>query len=516
MLAHRLDLTTGGIRAGSRSSENLPLGLCSVRYGEDYLHHGHPVQYQILFKPEKRATLIFGERVDRRIPFARSSTVLCIDLEEITRMSLILAVNAGSSSLKISLYQRVIQDPRTPRLLLSSSISSISSPPAKFDFNHAGTTSAQKQEVPSESSIHDHETAFVHFLGRLKEDASIDSREIHHICHRVVHGGDYTEPVIISEQSYHHIEKLSDLAPLHNGSALSVIKTCLKALPNALSIAFFDTAFHKDLPRHVSTYAINQEVAKERGLRKYGFHGLSYAFIKRVVARYLNKDEDALNIIALHIGSGASACAIRAGKSIDTTMGLTPLSGLPGATRVGDVDASLIFHYTSESPSRLSHNSAIAKKVHITRAEEILNTQAGWNALTGTTNFGEITRKADLSAPSSSTLENPYTLAFHIVLDRVLHYVGAYHLALRGKVDALVFAGGVGERSEELRRAIGEALNYLGYSAINEHVNKGLDHCEGIIVDIGRHDGGKRMLVCRTDEQLEMARECLLAEEFWS
>ncbi|KAF9237656.1 Acetokinase family-domain-containing protein [Melanogaster broomeanus] len=378
-------------------------------------------------------------------------------------MSLILAINAGSSSLKISLYRRVPQDPTGPRLLLTSSISSISSPPAKFN---SITLSLPQQ------------------------------KKIKHICHRVVHGGDYTEPVIISEQFYHHIEKLSDLAPLHNGCALSVIKTCLKVLPNALSIAFFDTAFHKDLPRQVSTYAINQQVAKERGLRKYGFHGLSCK------CSLLTVDEDALNIIALHLGSGASACAIRAGQSIDTSMGLTPLSGLPGATRAGDIDASLIFHYTSESPTQMSHNPAIAKQVHVTRAEEILNNQAGWKALSGTTDFGEITRKADLSAPSSASLENPYTLAFHIVLDRVLHYVGAYHLALRGKVDALVFAGGVGERSEEFRRAVGEAVSYLGYSAIDEHVNKGLDDREGAVVDIGKHDGGKRMLVCRTDEQL--------------
>ncbi|KIK98680.1 hypothetical protein PAXRUDRAFT_133679 [Paxillus rubicundulus Ve08.2h10] len=436
-------------------------------------------------------------------------------------MSLILAVNAGSSSLKISLFQRLPREPKTPRLLLSSSISSISSPPAKFTFNHASTTPCSAYSS-SEPSIRDHESAFAHFLSRLKEDATIDHQEIQHTCHRVVHGGDYRDPVVISEQSYHHIEKLRDLAPLHNGAALSVIKTCLKTLPDALSVAFFDTAFHKNLPRYVSTYAIDQKIAKDRGLRKYGFHGLSckppplYAFIKRVVAKHLHKEEDALNIIALHLGSGASACAIRAGQSIDTSMGLTPLSGLPGATRAGDIDASLIFHYTSESPSQLSHNPAIANQVHMTKAEEILNSQAGWKALTGTTDFGEITRKAQLSAPSSSTLDNPHTLAFQVVLDRVLHYVGAYHLALRGKVDALVFAGGVGERSEELRRAVGEAVNFFGYSAIDERINGVVDDIEGIVVDIGKYDGGKRMLVCRTDEQMEMARECSLAEEFWN
>ena len=133
----------------------------------------------------------------------------------------------------------------------------------------------------------------------------------------------------------------------------------------------------------------------------------------------------------------------------------------------------------------------------------------------GTTDFREITKKADLFAPPSAAAGNPYTLAFHILLDRVLHYVGAYHLTLRGKVDALVFAGGIGERSQELRCAIGEAVNNLGYAAIDEHVNQELEHFEGTVIDIGKHDGGKRMLVCRTDEQFEMARECSLSDEFW-
>ncbi|KAF8442383.1 Acetokinase family-domain-containing protein [Boletus edulis BED1] len=431
-------------------------------------------------------------------------------------MSLILAVNAGSSSLKISLYQRVLEDPKAPRLSLTSTISSISSPPARVSFQqHPNLSQAARHPNPSVPSIRDHESAFIYFLDRLKADVSIDRQQVTHICHRVVHGGDYTEPTVISEQSYHHIETLSDLAPLHNAAALSVIRACIHALPLALSIAFFDTAFHRDLPRHVSTYAIDQKIAQERGLKKYGFHGLSYAFIIDMVADHLHKDKDELNIIALHLGSGASACAIRGGKSIDTSMGLTPLSGLPGATRAGDVDPSLIFHYASEPLSRLSYDSAMSKEVHVTRAEEILNRQAGWKALTGTTDFGEIIKKADLSTPPSVAIGDPCTLAFHIVLGRILHYVGAYHLSLRGKVDALVFAGGIGERSQDLRSAIGEAVNCLGYSAIDEHVNQGLEHHEGSVVDIGKDEGGNRMLVCRTDEQFEMARECSLGDAFW-
>ncbi|KAG2147600.1 acetate and butyrate kinase [Suillus clintonianus] len=427
-------------------------------------------------------------------------------------MSLVLAVNAGSSSLKISLFRRSADNAANPVLLLSSTTSSIFAPPAKFKFSPVAIQhSSLNEEV---DSIHDHPSAFSYFLDRLKEEASVDPTDIKHVAHRVVHGGDYTSPVIISEESYHHIERLSNLAPLHNGSALSVIQSAIRALPHAKSVAFFDSAFHKDLPIHVASYAINQVVAQEKGLKKYGFHGLSYAFILRAVAAQLNKAPETLNIIALHLGSGASMCAIRNGQSIDTSMGFTPLSGLPGATRAGDIDASLIFHYTNRSPACMSH---VSKEVKVTEAEDVLNFKSGWKALTGTTDFKEITEKADtstLSDPMSRTTD-PYTLAFRIMLDRILHFSGAYHLALHGKVDALVFAGGVGERSVELRRAVGEAVACLGFAAIDETKNTQVNDDEGIVVDIGKSDRGMRMLVCRTDEQLEMARECSLTQEFW-
>ncbi|KAL4062212.1 Acetokinase family-domain-containing protein [Scleroderma yunnanense] len=464
-------------------------------------------------------------------------------------MTLILAVNAGSSSLKVSLFQRISHDPAVPRLLLTSSTSSISSPPSKFSFTVINTPgldwcSAGHKET-SEPDILDHESAFRHFLDKLAQfgaaqhtggaqhakdevKVNLNPSEIRNICHRVVHGGQYVDPVVINEQMYHHIEKLSDLAPLHNGAALRVIHAAIKVLPCARSIAFFDTAFHKHLPAHVAAYAIDQDVAKRRGLRKYGFHGLSYAFITREVARYLRKDPSTLNIIALHIGSGASACAIRGGKSIDTSMGLTPLSGLPGSTRAGDIDPSLIFHYTSrdvppegekdeEGTRIMSHKDGVAREVHVSEAERILNTQMGWKALTGTTDFGEIVRKAFPSS-ANEPQNNQYTLAFNLLLDRILHFVGAYHLVLRGDVHALVFAGGVGERSSVVRSKVGEAIECLGYVSVDKAANEGVESAEGAVMDIGvkrSEHGSKRMLVCRTDEQKEMARGCAIMEEYW-
>ncbi|KAJ7454730.1 acetate and butyrate kinase [Mycena latifolia] len=374
--------------------------------------------------------------------------------------NLVLSVNAGSSSLKICLY-RVLptgDDLEPVELILTSSVSNISAPPVKFSFKVVGG-STKDDEPPS---VHDHASAFAHFLGCLNEEADIDSTKIAHICHRVVHGGDYTDPVVINDEAYKHIERLSDLAPLHNGASLAVIKTCPSQLPKANSIAFFDTAFHRSIPAHISSYAIDQKVANERGLKKYGFHGLSYSFILRSVSRFLQKPAASLNLIILHLGSGASACCIQYGQSLDTSMGLTPVNGLPGATRSGTVDPSLIFHYTNKA-GRMSHDKASAVNLHVTQAEHILNTQAGWKALTGTTDFAAITaRRAEDAAAR---------LAFDLF--------------------------------KELRALIGERVECLGYAPV--------DGAQGIVVDLTAPGAqGNHILVCRTNEQLEMARQCTL------
>lgn len=208
------------------------------------------------------------------------------------------------------------------------------------------------------------------------------------------------------------------------------MQACHTHLPTVTNVACFDSAFHSTLPSHVRSYAIDPRIAAEKGLRKYGFHGLSYSYILRQVSGFLSKPISSTNIIALHLGSGASACAIKNGKSIDTTMGLTPVSGLPGGTRSGDIDPSLIFHYTSEV-AKLSPSST--KDLHISKAEEILNKQSGWKALTGTSNFAEIAKP---DAPES------HKLAMDIFVDRIVGYVGSYYVKLGGEVDALVFAGG--------------------------------------------------------------------------
>ncbi|KAK0469816.1 acetate and butyrate kinase [Desarmillaria tabescens] len=449
------------------------------------------------------------------------------DITPASRTGLILSANAGSSSLKISLYELVGDNSESPKLLLTSSISNITAPPVKFSFapsEVSSTPQIKNEEVPA---ITEHASAFAHFLDSLECKANIDKNRIVQVCHRVVHGGDFTDPVVISDETYQHIEKLSDLAPLHNGAALAVIKACIAVLPNANSIAFFDTAFHRSIPPHIAGYAIDQTVAKKRGLKKYGFHGLSCAerfpfplpyhrsHSRRCVhtarccaiSQQGTHPPSALNLIILHLGSGASVCAVKEGCSYDTSMGLTPLNGLPGATRSGAIDPSLIFHYTNKA-GRISHDPKVATQLHVTQAEHILNSKSGWKSLTGTTDFGLITRRAK----EGSAVDQ---LAFNLFKDRVLNYIGSYHLKLEGQVDALVFSGGIGERSVELRSAIGAKLECLGYSGVGD-ANEDADHKEGVVIDVSRgNPETKKILICRTDEQFEMARQCAQSDKFW-
>lgn len=267
---------------------------------------------------------------------------------------------------------------------------------------------------------------------------------------------------------------------------MAIIRSCIDKLPRVTNLACFDSVFHHTLPEAVRTYAIDQKIAREKGLRKYGFHGISYSYILRAVSRHLQQDPSQTSIIALHLGSGASICAIQNGQSVDTTMGLTPLSGLPGGSRSGDVDPSLIFHYTSDA-SKLSPSST--KELHISTAEDILNKQSGWKALTGTSDFAKI---ADPAAPDS------HKLALEIFVDRIIGYVGSYFVKLDGHVDALVFAGGIGERSAMLRRRVVEKCACLGFTLDPSKNDQPGDEA---VFEIGGK-ALRRVLICQTDEEV--------------
>jgi len=413
--------------------------------------------------------------------------------------NIILSVNAGSSSVKVSVYKA--ERGETPEQLAEAQVSGLTAPPSVLDYTRGGHKVNKDHEL-SNKTLSQRE-AFEVLLDRLIGDTGLPQighrDDIGIICHRIVHGGDYTKAQLISEDTYAVLEGLNDLAPLHNANSLSIVQACIRDLSGARNVACFDSQFHSTIPPHISTYPIDPAIAQSNKLRKYGFHGISYSFITRASAKFLAKSPDELNLIALHLGSGASACAIKRGKSWDTSMGLTPLAGLPGATRSGSVDPSLVFHYASDV-GKLSPSST--KELHISRAEEILNKEAGWKALTGTTNFGTIAASAD----------TPMKLAFDLFVDRICGFVGSYYVSLRGEVDAIVFAGGIGEKSDRLRRAVVEQLGCLGF-ALDEGANE--NRVDGVVRDISAPGQKHKVLVCATDEQLEMARQCSEDDEFW-
>ncbi|KAF3180707.1 hypothetical protein TWF788_006732 [Orbilia oligospora] len=426
----------------------------------------------------------------------------------------ILAVNAGSSSLKLQLFKITPNvDTIIPHLLIKSSLSNLSSPPAKFNFKDYDN---EGNDIESQD-LHDITSgleAFEFFTSHLKKGRGTDDNglvdKITHICHRVVHGGEAGErgPLMVNDSVLKQLEEVISLAPLHNGPADQILKAALRSFPQARNIAFFDSSFHNSLPDFIKAYPIDQKIAKERKLRKYGFHGLSYHWIVKNVARFLKKDQSAISIIALHLGSGASMCAIKNGKSYDTSMGLTPLEGLPGGSRSGTMDPSLVFHYSSRPA-----DSDKVSSVELSHAESILNLSSGFKALTGTSNFSEILA-TDPATPESE-------LAINLFLDRILGFFGSYWLKLgggRGCVDAVVFAGGIGESSPVFREMIVKESDGLngGFDGVDPKKNKeGDDNGRKVVYSIGDETGRTRLLVCKTNEELEMVDECLEDEGLW-
>jgi acetate kinase len=403
---------------------------------------------------------------------------------------IILSINAGSSSVKISVYRTTTDNSQVPTQLAEAVIEGLTAPPAKLKYTR-GDEKIQGDEL---ENIQTQEDAFRYILKHLTDDEGLSELnhkdDIRFTCHRVVHGGDYPKSQIIDRETYHHIEELSDLAPLHNGPALTIVRAVADILPRAKNMAYFDSSFHNTIPDYICTYPIDQSIAQKNKLRKYGFHGISYSFIVHAVSTYLEKPKEELNIVALHLGSGASACCVMNGKSHDTSMGLTPLAGLPGATRSGSIDPSLMFHFTHNAgkPSRSS-----SEKLHITQAEEILNKNSGWKSLTGTTDFGKI----------SSSDRREAQLAFDLFVDRISNYVAPYFTKLDGKVDALVFAGGIGEKGGRLRAAVVKSVQCLGFE-IDEAEND--KQMEEVVTDISKNGARYKTFVVQTDEQLEMAR----------
>jgi acetate kinase len=317
-----------------------------------------------------------------------------------------------------------------------------------------------------------------------------DGHDIAAVGHRVVHGGTvFTEATVITAKVQKQIEALSPLAPLHNPANLIGIRAAIAALPNVPQVAVFDTAFHKTLAPEAYTYAIDAKVAAKYGVRRYGFHGTSHKYVSERAAAFLGRPLKDTKTIVLHLGNGASACAVDGGVSIDTSMGMTPLAGLVMGTRSGDIDPAI--------PSYLHREAALG----FDQLDDLLNQKSG---LLGMAGEGDMRDVQDAASKGDASAEAALAVYRH----GIRHYIGAY-LAQLGRLDALVFTAGVGENSVSLRAQSLEGLEGLGIS-----VDPARNAAEAKSERYISPDGSPvAVLVIPTNEELEIARQTVAASQ---
>ncbi|GAA0960629.1 acetate kinase [Actinocorallia libanotica] len=317
------------------------------------------------------------------------------------------------------------------------------------------------------------------------EAAGPELRQVVAVGHRVVHGGDaYAEPVVIDDAVERTIEELSPMAPLHNPVNLIGIRAARAAFPDVPHVAVFDTAFHQTMPPEAYTYAIPREWT-EGGVRRYGFHGTSHAYVSRRAAQFLGRPYTELNTIVLHLGNGASASAVEGGRCVDTSMGLTPLEGLVMGTRSGDVDPALA--------AFLSRTRGLS----VADIDHALNHESGLRALAGHNDLREIWPLVDAGDTAAA-------LAMQVYTRRIRKYIGAYHAVL-GRLDALVFTAGVGENDPRTRAMALSGLEPLGIRP-DPSANTAPSHEARVI---STPDSPVTVLVIPTDEEREIATQTL-------
>jgi acetate kinase len=379
-----------------------------------------------------------------------------------TGSRLVLVINSGSSSLKYQLL-----DPDT-------------------DVARAGGGVQQIGE-PS-SRVADHEEALRLAFEQLSE-AGVDLKScgLLAVGHRVVHGGNaFYRPTLLDDARVAELEKLSELAPLHNPPAVQGIKVARKLLPNVAHIAVFDTAFFHNLPAAAATYAMNRDLAERWQIRRYGFHGTSHRYVSEQAAAFLGGPLDGLNQIVLHLGNGASASAIAGGRPVDTSMGLTPLEGLVMGTRSGDIDPGVISYLWRSA------------KMGVDEIESMLNNRSGVWGLAGERDFRKLGAMIESGDGSAQ-------LAYDVFIHRLRKYIGAY-LAVLGHTDVVSFTAGIGENDAAVRRDAVAGMEELGI-VLDEGRNLSRD--PGRIARISEDDSPIAVLVVPTNEELAIARDCV-------
>jgi len=369
----------------------------------------------------------------------------------------ILAINCGSSSIKCA----VIAGERPPHAL-DLRIENIGSP-----------------ELPDIAAAID--ALFTQLRARWAEFGELDA-----VAHRIVHGGsEFTGATLIDDATVAALGTLEHLAPLHNPPALQAVRRARELFARVPQVAVFDTAFHATLPPRAREYALPEEIRARLGIRRYGFHGISHAQVASQVAAAMHRKPQDLRIISCHLGNGASVAAIEYGRSVETSMGMTPLEGLVMGSRAGDLDPGVVLELMRQMPAP--------------ELDELLNQRAGLKGLTGTADMRAIEQRAAAGDESCR-------LAIGLYTHRIRKYIGAY-AAVMGGVDALAFTGGVGEHSALVRHRCLQRLEFLGAVLDEERNREARVSAERPLLDLATTSSRARIFVARADEELTMARE---------
>ncbi|MET0660301.1 MAG: acetate/propionate family kinase [Steroidobacteraceae bacterium] len=382
----------------------------------------------------------------------------------------ILTLNCGSSSIKAALI-----DVERERRLLDVRVTNIGSEEGSLEID--GT--AQRLGTVDQARAVSVTLATIGARSKSKPAA---------VAHRVAHGGSrFTQPVLIDDGVVEQLDALSSLAPLHNPVSVAGIRAARNALPAIPHIAVFDTALYADLPPSAQQYAMPVELMQRLGIRRFGFHGTSHAFVAAAAAKFLRKPLQSLRIISCHLGNGASVTAFEQGRSVETSMGMTPLEGLIMGTRAGDIDAGVLLYLLRSAD------------FDVESLDELLNSQSGLKGLTGTNDMREIEERADRGAESCR-------LAIDAYAHRILKYIGAY-AAIMGGVEAIVFTAGIGENSATVRARVADRLGFLGADADADANRRARVDVQHPVARISTVQSNVELLVVRTDEELAMAQD---------
>jgi acetate kinase len=393
----------------------------------------------------------------------------------------LLVLNSGSSSIKYELFEI-----DTWKSLASGQVERIGESESQLCHWHVDAT-GRATTASRTVAVADHQQGIAVIAGALREfDVIHDTSELYGIGHRVVHGGEtFREPALVDEQVLAAIRAQIPLAPLHNPANVVGIEATMAYCPEVPQVAVFDTAFHQSIPQHAYRYAVPETVYTSYGVRRYGFHGTSHHYVAKRAADYLQRPLETLNLITLHLGNGASAAAVGQGKSLDTSMGLTPLEGLIMGTRSGDLDPAVVF-YLVRASGRSSDE-----------IESMLNKESGLKGICGENDMREIIERARSEDPQAC-------LALEMYAYRIKKYIGAYTAAL-GRLDAVVFTAGIGENSALIRALCCKGLVHMGIEVDPRKNESGQAGAFEIQTDESR----VRVLVVPTDEELEIAQEAV-------